>query len=65
MLGDLLEQRIIVYIDDICIGGYTREECEELTNKVLNSLKENGMKINLDKCEFIVNKIELLGRIID
>jgi len=65
ILTDLLEERIIVYIDDICIGGYTKQECENLTFRVLRKLQDYGLKINPDKCEFCVEKIELLGRVID
>ncbi|UYV75877.1 K02A2.6-like, partial [Cordylochernes scorpioides] len=65
MLADLLELRVVVYIDDICCGAPTLEECASLTYKVLNRLNQYNMTVNLGKCQICVSEVELLGRIIN
>ncbi|UYV64942.1 K02A2.6-like, partial [Cordylochernes scorpioides] len=65
MLADLLELRVVVYIDDICCGAPTLEECASLTYKVLNRLNQYNMTVNLGKCQIYVSEVELLGRIIN
>ncbi|XP_046608775.1 uncharacterized protein K02A2.6-like [Neodiprion virginianus] len=54
----------IAYIDNIYIMGRNKEECSERTEKVLDRLKENGLKLN-KKCKFLNERIEVLGFVID
>lgn len=49
------------YLDDILIGGRTREECRENTMKVLRRLDEFNVKANRQKCKFLVPEIKYLG----
>ncbi|UYV69315.1 K02A2.6-like, partial [Cordylochernes scorpioides] len=65
MLADLLELGVVVYIDDICCGAPTLEECASLTYKVLNRLNQYNMTVNLGKCQICISEVELLGRIIN
>ncbi|UYV84812.1 K02A2.6-like, partial [Cordylochernes scorpioides] len=65
ILGDLLDQRVVVYIDDICCGAPTKEKCAALSYKILTRLAKFNMTINLGKCQFCVPQVELLGRIIN
>ena len=65
VLEGLLDSRTFVYIDDIMIGGRTKEECQEKTNKVLKRLEEKGFKTNLHKSTFVQPSVRFLGRIID
>ncbi|UYV67118.1 hypothetical protein LAZ67_4003958, partial [Cordylochernes scorpioides] len=65
ILGNLLDQRVVVYIDDICCGAPTKEECAALSYKILTRLAKFDMTINLGKCQFCVPQVELLGRIIN
>ena len=66
VLGDLLDtNQVSVYIDDICIGGKTLEECQTLTYKVLQRLESYNLNINIDKSEFNVNSVKFLGRTMD
>ncbi|UYV74966.1 hypothetical protein LAZ67_12001917, partial [Cordylochernes scorpioides] len=65
MLADLLELRVVVYVDDICCVAPTFEECASLTYKVLNRQNQYNMTVNLGKCQICVSEVELLDRIIN
>ncbi|UYV84632.1 hypothetical protein LAZ67_X002921, partial [Cordylochernes scorpioides] len=65
ILEDLLNEKVEAYIDDICCGGYTQEDCSILTHKILERLNTAGLVLHLDKCQFCVPRIYLLGRGID
>lgn len=65
VLGDLLDQGVFVYIDDVCCGARSLDECARLTAKVLEKLSSVKLKINLEKSEFCQPKITFLGRVID
>ncbi|KAI4888849.1 hypothetical protein NFI96_007630 [Prochilodus magdalenae] len=43
---------VLVYLDDLIIFGKTLEEHEERLLKVLDRLKDEGLKLSLDKCQF-------------
>ena len=64
ILADYCFKNIIVYIDDILIMTATFEEHLELVEKVLNTLGNNGIKINIKKCEFFQSEVSFLGHII-
>ncbi|UYV82757.1 K02A2.6-like [Cordylochernes scorpioides] len=65
ILDDLLERRVVVYLDDICCGAPTLDECASLTYDILHRLNKFNMTVNLDKCHICVAEVELLGRIIN
>lgn len=51
-VGDMHLLQVIVYLDDIIVFGRTLEEHEEILLKVLNRLREGGLKVSIDKCQF-------------
>ncbi|UYV71355.1 hypothetical protein LAZ67_8002739 [Cordylochernes scorpioides] len=65
ILDDLLERRVVVYLDDICCGAPTLDECASLTYDILHRLNKFNMTVNLDKCHICVAEVELLGRVIN
>ena len=56
---------VICYLDDILISG--KSEAEHLTNlkRVLQKLKEHGVRIKKDKCAFMKMSVQYLGHLID
>ena len=50
--------------DDIVIWGKTLEEHDNRLRKVLLKVRESGLKLNKNKCQFHKNSIVFLGHII-
>jgi transposase InsO family protein len=65
VLADLLDNTTFAYIDDICVGGRTKEECQEKTEKVLAALKKHGFEVNQTKSVFFKPSVRFVGRVID
>jgi transposase InsO family protein len=51
----------IVYIDDILIYAKGIEELKTTTEKVLQTLKNNNLTLNDEKCEYEKEKLKFLG----
>ena len=56
---------MLVYLDDILITGTSQEEHRMNLKEVLSRLKEAGLRLHKDKCEFMVPAVKYLGHIID
>ena len=52
------------YIDDILVYGTTQTEHDENLRKVLTTLNEKNLRLNLDKCIFRDTSVPFLGHII-
>ena len=52
---------VIVYIDDILIFSKTLKQHYQDIRKVLRILKENGLVVRKDKCEWVKTSVEFLG----
>lgn len=50
-----------VFLDDVVIWGATRAEHDERLRKVMARVRETGMKLNKQKCQFGVSDITYLG----
>jgi len=61
LLGEKLDRGIVVYIDDILIYTKTEEEHTELVKWVLQKIKDAGLCVNIDKCQFHVREVEFVG----
>ncbi|XP_013172204.1 PREDICTED: uncharacterized protein K02A2.6-like [Papilio xuthus] len=56
---------VVAFIDDICITGRNREHHLQNVKEVLSRLKEAGLRIKFEKCEFFMDEISYLGYRID
>ena len=56
---------VIVYLDDILVTGSSREEHLLNLGKVLEKLKEAGLKLKRNKCVFLAESVTYLGHRID
>lgn len=65
MLKEYLDTACCVYLDDIIIFGETEEEHDANLSKILSILEKNKFKVNIDKIQYKLNKIKILGAIID
>ena len=61
VLGDLMNQGVYVYIDDLVIGSNSIEEHMKILREVLMRLRKAGLKLKLEKCKFMQKKIDYLG----
>ncbi|XP_035809415.2 uncharacterized protein LOC118471094 [Amphiprion ocellaris] len=63
-VGDMNLLQVLVYLDDLIVFGRTLEEHEERLLKVLDRLREVGLKISIDKCQFCQPSVKYVGHIV-
>jgi hypothetical protein len=56
---------VMVYLYDILIFNRTWEEHMQHIQQVLNTLRQNKLYANLEKCSFGMNRVQNLGYIVD
>ena len=64
VLRDLIGIRVLVYLDDIIIFSNSLEEHLTHLREVLLRLRNAGLKLKSDKCDFMREKVNYLGHII-
>ena len=64
IFSDLLDVRVIIYLDDILIYSNNPVDHKKHVCEVLHRLHENGLYAHLDKCHFSKDTIEYLGFIL-
>ncbi|XP_064646192.1 uncharacterized protein LOC135499377 [Lineus longissimus] len=52
---------VISYIDDLLVWGRTKEEHDERLRKVLDRLREKGLKLNRRKCRVGLSEVVYIG----
>ncbi len=60
VLHDHLGEFVMVYLDDVVIYSKNMAEHEQHLDWVLGQLKWAGLKIKVEKCEFVKSEIKLL-----
>jgi len=61
ILGDLLYNGAINYLDDVIIYAKTPEEHNKLLDEVLSRLEANNIKLKRSKCKFAQTEVTYLG----
>lgn len=56
---------VVIHIDDMLIFGSDTQEHDSRLREVLSKLKDAGVTLNKEKCEFGVPRVKFLGHIID
>ena len=65
ILRDMINKgKVVTFVDDILVGIETKEEHDEIVEKVLKRLKKNDLYIKLEKCIWKVQKIGFLKVVI-
>src|SRR6266496_1749480 len=64
VLGSYLYDFVIVYLDDIIIFSQTMDEHLQHMRKVLEALRQAGLKLKLEKCKFAKKQLKYLGFIV-
>ncbi|KAJ8381162.1 hypothetical protein SKAU_G00019400 [Synaphobranchus kaupii] len=60
-MNDLIFQIILVYLDDILVFSQTFEDHLDRLEAVLKRLAETGLKVKLQKCDFLQETVRFLG----
>lgn len=63
-MGTLHLKEVLVFLDDLIVFSKSLEEHEERLMKVLNQLKEFGLKLSPSKCHFFMKSVNYLGHIV-
>lgn len=63
-MGDMNLKEVLVFLDDIIVFSKTLEEHETRLIKVLNRLKEYGLKLSPEKCKFFQTSVRYLGHVV-
>ncbi|XP_057187744.1 retrovirus-related Pol polyprotein from transposon 412 [Triplophysa rosa] len=63
-VGDMNLLEVLVYLDDLIVFGVTLEEHEARLLKVVDRLKDEGLKLSLDKCQFCQLSVTYVGHIV-
>lgn len=58
-------ERVFTYLDDLLIATDSFDDHVRVLTKVLDALKDAGLTINLDKCDFCKSELKYLGYIIN
>ena len=61
VLGEILDEYVIAYLDDILVFSETGKEHVHHVRKVLGKLQKAELRIKLEKCEFNVHETDFLG----
>ena len=65
LLRDLVvEEKVVVFIDDVIIVTETKEGHNEIVEEVLRRLEENDLFVKPEKCVWKVREVGFLGVII-
>jgi len=64
VLGPYLYDFVMIYLDDIIIFFQTMDEHLQHMRKVLEALWQAGLKLKLEKCEFVKRQLKYLGFIV-
>src|SRR6266498_4127229 len=64
VLGLYLYEFVMVYLNDIIIFSQTMDEHLQHMRKVLEALRQAGLKLKLEKCEFAKKQLKYLGFIV-
>ena len=64
VLGEYLNEFVIVYLNDIIIYSESEEEYREYVKWVLKRLQEEQMLVAIKKCEFFIKKTDFIGFIV-
>ena len=65
ILRELLNDGVMVYLDDIICYTTNIKDHFNLLSKVFRLLSDAGVKVNPNKCEFLLDEIKYLGHVIN
>ena len=66
-MGDIVSglEGVVCLVDDILVFGETQEEHDRCLTAVLARIKDAGLTLNREKCQFNRTSIKFLGQVVD
>lgn len=64
-VGDLHLNEVLVFLDDLIVFSESLEEHEARLMRVLQCLKDYGLKLSLEKIHFFKSSVKYLGHVVD
>ena len=61
VLQDFDRKQVVIYIDDVLIMSRSYEEHVQLVGRVLDTLQQYAIKINISKCQWFQEEVVFLG----
>ena len=63
-MGDMKLKECLIFLDDILVFSQNFEEHLERLEAIFNRLKQHGLKLKPNKCEFFKTKVNYLGHVV-
>ncbi|XP_035862265.1 uncharacterized protein LOC118496109 [Sander lucioperca] len=63
-MGGMNLREVLVFLDDVIVFSATLEEHEDRLLRVLQRLKEFGLKLSPEKCQFFKTSVKYLGHVV-
>lgn len=63
-MGGMNLREVLVFLDDVIVFSATLEEHEDRLLRVLQRLKEFGLKLSPEKCQFFRTSVKYLGHVV-
>lgn len=64
ILNNILYLKCFEYIDDVIVLRKTKSECIQYTKEVVKLIYGDNLNLGCFKCEFVMDKVEILGHIV-
>jgi hypothetical protein len=64
LMPEYLDEFVTIYLDDLLIYSADLDEHKQHVRKVLLRLREAGLPVDVDKCEFHIQEVKYLGLIL-
>lgn len=58
------EVKLLQNVDDLLIFGTEEFKVKEITNKLLNCLREHGLRVSKKKLQYVEKEVRYLGHVI-
>lgn len=64
-IRDLHLNEVLVFLDDLIVFSESIEEHEARLMRVLQRLRDYGLKLSPEKCHFFQSSVKYLGHVVD
>lgn len=58
-------ENVLIYLDDVLVFGRTKEDHDDTLRRVLQTVREHNLSLNIKKCSFSTTVADFLGHLIE